>query len=182
MDWDRPVAFEYITEDNKYLLSQECDLSICGGWTRASNPKAFKLNANKIYDFNNYFPAQFFKEKPYIKNKTLQIRNGGNDGSCRVLDASIQQVVARSGFYVDHQAWQPVHVFINGSHYAVLNMREPNNKHHAYANYGIDTDEMDQFEVSPDSGYVQMEGTKDAFNHLLDLSQNAEDEETYEEI
>ena len=63
-------------------------------------------------------------------------------------------VVAASGINVDYQEWQPVHVFINGSHYAVLNMREPNNKHFAYANYGIDTDEMDQFEMSPDSGYV----------------------------
>lgn len=182
MDWDRPVAFEYITTDNKCLISQECDLSICGGWTRASNPKAFKLKASKTYDFNNFFAAQFFAEKPYIKNKTLQIRNGGNDGSCRIKDAAIQQVVSRSGIYVDHQAWQPVHVFINGSHYAVLNMREPNNKHHAYANYGIDTDEMDQFEVSPDSGYVQMEGTKESFDRLLALSETAEDEKSYEEI
>ena len=182
MDWDRPVAFEYITTDNKCLISQECDLSICGGWTRASNPKAFKLKASKTYDFNNFFAAQFFAEKPYIKNKTLQIRNGGNDGSCRIKDAAIQQVVSRSGIYVDHQAWQPVHVFINGSHYAVLNMREPNNKHHAYANYGIDTDEMDQFEVSPDSGYVQMEGTKESFDRLLTLSETAEDEKSYEEI
>ena len=182
MDWDRPVSFEYITEDNEYLVSQECDMSICGGWTRSSSPKAFKLKASKAYDFNNFFQASLFKEKPYIKNKTLQIRNGGNDGSCRVKDASIQQVVARSGLYVDYQSWQPVHVFINGSHYAVLNMREPNNKHHAYANYGIDTDEMDQFEVSPDSGYVQMEGTKASFDHLMELSKNAEDEKTYEEI
>ena len=182
MDWDRPVSFEYITDDNQYLISQECDLSVCGGWTRASNPKSFKLKATKTYDMNNFFQAQFFEEKPYIKNKTLQIRNGGNDGGCRIKDVAIQQVVSRSGIYVDHQAWQPVHVFINGSHYAVLNMREPNNKHHAYANYGIDTDEMDQFEVCPDSGYVQMEGTKDSFNHLLELSQNAADEKTYEEI
>ena len=182
MDWDRPVSFEYITDRNEYVLSQECDLSVCGGWTRASSLKSFKLKATKTYDLNNYFKAQFFEEKPYIKNKTLQIRNGGNDGSCRVLDASIQQVVARSGLYVDHQAWQPVHVFINGSHYAVLNMREPNNKHHAYANYGLDTDEMDQFEISPDSGYVQMEGSKDAFNRLLELSKDAENEDTYEEI
>ncbi|MBP5375986.1 MAG: CotH kinase family protein [Bacteroidaceae bacterium] len=182
MDWDRPVSFEYITDQNEYLLSQECDLSICGGWTRASDPKSFKLKATKTYDQNNFFKAQFFTEKPYIKNKTLQIRNGGNDGNCRVMDAAIQQVVGRSGFYVDYQAWQPVHVFINGSHYAVLNMREPNNKHHAYANYGLDTDEMDQFEVCPDSGYVQMEGTKDAFNHLMELSENAQDENTYEEI
>ncbi len=182
MDWDRPVSFEYITEDNKCLISQECDLSVSGGWTRASNPKSFKLKASKEYDFNNFFQAQFFDEKPYIKNKTLLFRNGGNDGSCRVKDVAIQQVVSRSGLYVDHQAWQPVHVFINGAHYAVLNMREPNNKHHAYANYGIDTDEIDQFEITPDSGYVQMEGTKDSFNHLLALSENAENEVTYEEI
>ena len=182
MDWDRPVSFEYITENNEYLVSQECDMAVCGGWTRSSNPKAFKLKASKTYDFNNFFQASLFKEKPYIKNKTLQIRNGGNDGSCRVKDASIQQVVARSGLYVDYQAWQPVHVFINGSHYAVLNMREPNNKHHAYANYGIDTDEMDQFEVSPDSGYVQMEGSKASFDRLMTLSENAEDEKTFEEI
>ena len=182
MDWDRPVSFEYITTENKCLLAQECDMAVCGGWTRASNPKSFKLKASKTYDFNNFFPAQFFDEKPYIKNKTLQIRNGGNDGSCRVKDASIQQVVARSGLYVDYQSWQPVHVFINGSHYAVLNMREPNNKHHGYANYGIDTDEMDQFEVSPDSGYVQMEGTRASFDRLMELSENAADEETFVEI
>lgn len=182
MDWDRPVSFEFITDNNEYLVSQECDLSVCGGWTRASNPKSFKLKATKTYDMENFFQAQFFDEKPYNKNKTLQIRNGGNDGSCRIKDAAIQQVVARSGLYVDYQAWQPVHVFINGSHYAVLNMREPNNKHYAYANYGIDTDEMDQFEICPDSGYVQMEGTKESFNHLLELSENADDEKTYEEI
>ena len=84
MDWDRPVSFEYITENNEYLVSQECDMAVCGGWTRSSNPKAFKLKASKTYDFNNFFQASLFKEKPYIKNKTLQIRNGGNDGSCRV--------------------------------------------------------------------------------------------------
>ena len=182
MDWDRPVSFEFITDNNENLVSQECDLSVCGGWTRASNPKSFKLKATKTYDMENFFQAQFFDEKPHNKNKTLQIRNGGNDGSCRIKDAAIQQVVARSGLYVDYQAWQPVHVFINGSHYAVLNMREPNNKHYAYANYGIDTDEMDQFEICPDSGYVQMEGTKESFNHLLELSENADDEKTYEEI
>ena len=104
MDWDRPVSFEFITDNNEYLVSQECDLSVCGGWTRASNPKSFKLKATKTYDMENFFQAQFFDEKPHNKNKTLQIRNGGNDGSCRIKDAAIQQVVARSGLYVDYQA------------------------------------------------------------------------------
>ncbi len=182
MDWDRPVAFDYITTDNKCLISQECNFATCGGWSRAWNPKSFKLKADKIFDFNNFFQAQFFDEKPYIKNKTLQIRNGGNDTSCRIKDAALQQIAARSGLNVEYQAWQPVHVFINGYHYDVLNMREPNNKHYAYANFGIDTDEMDQFEICPDSGYIQMKGTDESFLRLVELSKTADDETTYEEI
>lgn len=182
MGWDRPVAFDYLTTDNECIVSQECDFSMCGGWSRAWEPHSFKLKASKAYDFNNFFKAQLFDEKPYVKTKTLQIRNGGNDTSNRIKDAAIQQVVARSGLNIDYQAWQPVHVFINGNHYAVLNMREANNKHYAYANYGIDTDEMDQFEMSPDSGYVQMVGTDESFLRLVELSQNATDEDTYEEI
>ncbi|MBQ0046366.1 MAG: CotH kinase family protein [Prevotellaceae bacterium] len=182
MDWDRPVNFEYITEDNECVVSQECDFAMCGGWSRAWTPHSFKLKATKTYDLKNTFDYQFFPNKGFLKHKTLQIRNGGNDTSCRIKDGALQEIVARSGMNVDYQSWQPVHVFINGDHYAVLNMREPNNKHYAYANYGIDTDEMDQFEMSPDSGYVQMEGTDEAFLKLVDLSANADDEETYKEI
>ena len=52
-----------------------------------------------------------------------------------------------------------------------------------YANYGWDEDEIDQFEMSPDSGYVQKCGTPDAYNELVDvLSPNAADALTYDEI
>ncbi|MCR5313447.1 MAG: CotH kinase family protein [Bacteroidaceae bacterium] len=182
MAWDYPVNFEFITTDNEYAISQECDFSMCGGWSRSWTPHAFKLKASKIYDLENVFEYQFFDEKPNLKHKVLQIRNGGNDTSCRIKDAAIQGVIASSGIYVDHQAWQPVHVYINGEPYAVLNMREPNNKDYAYSNYGIDSDEIEQFEMSPDSGYVQMRGTGEYFRKLYDLSTNAADKETYEEI
>ena len=188
MAWDRPVSFEYINTNNECLVSQECDFSMCGGWSRAWTPHSFKLKANKTYDLNNFFKAQFFDKKPYLKNKTLQIRNGGNDSQTygnyggRIRDAILQQIVARSGMNIDYQEWQPVHVLINGKYYATLSMREPNNKHYAYANYGIDTDEMDQFEIDPDSGYVQMEGTQDAWKKLVELSKTATREDTYAEI
>lgn len=182
MDWDRPVNFEYFTDKGEVVVSQECDFSSCGGWSRAFTPHSFKLKATKTYDLKNSFDYQFFANKPYLKHKTLQIRNGGNDNGCRIKDAAIQQVVATSGLNIDYQSWQPVHVFFNGEHYAVLNMREPNNKHFASANFGIDTDFMDQFEISPDSGYVQKEGTKEAFSKLMTLSRTAASESTYNEI
>ena len=182
MDWDRPVNMEYITTDGETVVNQECNMSVCGGWSRAWSPHSFKLKANKIYYDQNYFPYQFWKDKPFLKSKTLQIRNGGNDTDCRIKDAALQEIVARTGLYVDHQAWQPVHVYFNGEPYAVLNMREPNNKHYGSANYGIDTDEMDQFEVCPDSGYVQKEGTRESWERLYNLSKNAANTDTYEEI
>lgn len=192
MDWDRPVNFEYITTGNECVISQECDYSACGGWSRAWNPHSFKLKASKAYELNNSFAYQFFgtetanpsveNGKSNLKHKTLQIRNGGNDNNCRIKDAAMQQIVASSGLYVEHQAWQPVHVYINAEPYDVLNMREPNNKHYGYANYGIDTDLMDQFEINPDSGYVQKEGTKESFNKWLELSKTASSEESYKEI
>lgn len=183
MDWDRPVNFEYITPDNKCVFSQEVDLSACGGWSRAWSPHSFKLKAGKIYDGLNSMDYQFFPdEKPFLKHKTLQIRNGGNDNTCRIKDAALQQIIGRSGVYVEHQSWQPVHVYVNAQPYAVLNMREPNNKHYGYTNYGIDTDQMDQFEICPDSGYVQMTGTKAAFTRLYNYCKTPNSPSSYSAI
>ena len=182
MDWDRPVNFEYITPDGGMVVNQEVDFAMCGGWSRAWEPHSFKLKAGKIYEGLNSMDYPFFADKPYLKHKTLQIRNGGNDTDCRIKDLALQEIVHRSGLDVDGQAAQPVHHFINGEYKGMLNMREPNNKHYAYANWGIDTDEMDQFEMSPDSGYVQMEGTREAFLEWYTLSEYAADEHIYDEI
>ena len=181
MDWDRPVSFEYIPDGDESVFSQEVNMSAVGGWSRAWTPHSFKLKANKQYGIN-YMPYCFFDNKPFNKNKTLQIRNGGNDNGCRIIDPAIQTIIARSGIDVDCQSYKPVFVYINGKIYNVLNMREPNNKHFAFANKGYDDDELDQFEYSPDSAYVQMAGTRDAFEQWYDLSANAADDEVYEQI
>ena len=182
MDWDRPVNFEYITPDGGMVVNQEVDFAMCGGWSRAWEPHSFKLKAGKIYEGLNSIDYPFFANKPYLKHKTLQIRNGGNDTDCRIKDLALQTIVHRSGLDVDGQSAVPAHHFINGEYKGMLNIREPNNKHYAYANWGIDTDEMDQFEMSPDSGYVQMEGTREAFLEWYALSEYAADEDIYEEI
>ncbi len=181
MEWDRPVSMEYFENGKEVSFAQEVNMSPCGGWSRAWTPHSFKLKANKVYGLN-YLAYPFFPNKPYNKNKTLQVRNGGNDTSCRIIDPALQEIISRSGIDVDGQQYQPAFVYINGTLYDVLNIREPNNKHFAYANRGLDDDEMDQFEYSPDSAYVQMTGTRDAFERLYELSQNAADEDTYEEI
>ena len=183
MDWERPVNFSYLDADGEMVLNQDVDLEMCGGWSRAWRPHSFKLKGTKEQGGTKFLPYQFFDQKPYIRNRTLQIRNGGNDNNCRIKDAALQYLVETSGIDVDCQSYQPVHEFINGEYIGVLNVREPNNKHYVYANYGWDDDEIDQFEMSPDSGYVQKCGTDEAFVHLVDdLSPYADDADTYAEI
>lgn len=182
MDWDRPVSFEYITSSNECVVSQECDFSMTGGWSRMVSPHSFKLKADKQYDFQNTFSYQFFSNKPYIKHKSLLVRSGGDDRTYRVIDVAFQEMISQSGIKANYQSFEPVQVFINGEPYAVLNLREPSNKDYAYSNYGISSKELDQFEMSPDSGYIQKRGTKEAFTQLLSLSNQSEDELIYHQI
>lgn len=181
MDWERPVNFEYLV-DNKMVVNQETSLERCGGWSRAWAPYSFKLKANKLYEGQSSLPYQFFATKPYLKHKTLQIRNGGNDTNCRIKDPALQEIVRSSGLNIDVQAYQPVMHYFNGMYAGVINMREPNNKHYIYANYGLDDEEIDQFEMSPDSGYVQKCGTYASMQRWYELAEKAADSYMYGQI
>ena len=183
MDWERPVNFSYLDENGWMVFNQDVNLEMCGGWSRAWAPHSFKLKGNKEFGGNKNLEYPFFVQKPYIRNRTLQIRNGGNEyGAGRFKDAALATILQTSGIQVDVQSYQPVHEFINGNYIGVLNVREPNNKHYAYANYGYDDDEIDLFEIGPDSGLVKKVGTLDGFEEVLTLSESAANSGTFAEL
>ena len=158
MDWERPVNVEYFVPDTFTgrwceALNQEATFSIFGGWTRFNDgddifqyKTSFKLKAENMYEGMNYYPFPVFPAKPYIKNKTLLVRNGGQDQYARIWDAAIQQLIHTSGLYLDCQATQPAHIFLDGLYLGMLNLREASNRNFAYSNYGIGSDEVDQWE------------------------------------
>ena len=146
-------------------------------------PFSFKIKASTVYEGRNSLAYAFFTDKPYIKSKSLLIRNGGNcDYNYRVRDAFLQKLVLTSGIDMDAQDYQPVAHYLNGVYKGVLNMREPNNKHFVYSNYGLDEEDIDLFVIDNDTGYVQKCGTHEALGELYKLSQSAENDEVYEQI
>ena len=192
-NWERPVNFEYLVPNNQegdnflMAINQECDFEVSGGWSRHFTPaSSFRLKGNKYCLGLNYFPYSVFADKPYIKNKALQIRNGGNDNDGRIRDAATHQIILSSGFYNDCQAWQPAHIFINGQYKFMFNVRETNNKNHGYSNYGIDTDMMDQFEINGSKGYEQKSGDDASFRQWMSLAEqlgnDPENEVLYQQI
>ncbi len=181
MEWDRPVNFEYYTLDGEAAINQEANMEMCGGWSRMWLPHSFKVKANKIFDGENYFSYQVFPNKAYHKHRTFQLRNGGNDNNSRIKDPALQTIVHSSGLEVDGQECQPVVHFINGEFNGVLNIREPNNKHFVEANYALDEEEIDMFEMSA-NGYGQMCGTDESLKTLSSLASLATSATVYEKI
>lgn len=183
MNWDRPVNFELILpESNTMALNQDVDFAISGGWTRSGWPKSFKLKADRVYEGQNTMPYAFFDAKPFIRNKTLQVRRGGNDSGCRIKDAALHEIIQRSGIDLDVMSYQPAVHYINGEYRGLINIREPNNKDFAYANWAITKEDIEIYEQSPDSGAFMMIGRPDALLHLYDLSATVADAQTYAEI
>ena len=182
-DWERPVQFEYFDANGALAFSQEVGMESSGGWSRAWYPHSSNLKAKKQYEGENKIAYSFFNDRQNVRYKSIKLRNGGNEYNAgRVKDAALQTIIRTSGLHVETQGFQPVHQFFNGNYIGVLNMREPNSKHYGYTVYGLDNDNMDQFKMSPDSGYVQQAGTRDSWEQLLSLSENASDEKTYAEI
>ena len=177
--WDRPVNFSYISPTDGMLFNQDVNIAVSGGWTRTANPRSMKLKSNKVFDGQNRFDYVFFPQKPYIRSKTLLVRNGGNDvwSGSRFMDPTLQTIIQRSGIDIDTQSFVQVVEYVNGRFKGILNLREPNNDKFVYANFGYDDEEIDMFENSTFTN-----GTDEAYNHLVELSENINQPGVYEEV
>lgn len=177
--WDRPVNFSYISPTEGMLFNQDVNISVSGGWTRTADPRSMKLKSNKVFDGQNRLEYVFFPQKPYIRSKTLLVRNGGNDiwSGSRFMDPALQTIIQRSGIDIDSQSFVQVAEYINGRFKGILNLREPNNDKFVYANFGYDDDEIDMFE-----NYTFTNGTDEVYNHLVELSENINQAGVYDEV
>jgi len=180
MDWDRPVNFSYISPTEGMLFNQDVNISVSGGWTRMIEPRSMKLKSNKIFDGQNRFDYSFFPQKPYIRNKTLLLRNGGNDvwrSHARFMDPALTTIIQRSGIDLDVQSTVQVVEYVNGQFRGVVNLREPTNDKFAYANFGYDDDEIDMFENNEFKN-----GTRESFDKLCNLAKHINDPGVYDEV
>ena len=179
-DWDRPVNMSYLSPDGQMLHNQDVNIKVSGGFTRTLAFRSFKLKASKIFDGQNRFDYPFFPQKPYIRSKTLLVRNGGNDmwrDDARFMDPALETIIQRSGIDVDVQSYQPVIEYVNGKLRGVLNLREPNNDDFAYANWGYDDEELDAFE-----NHEMKNGDDEVIRRIFELGSHINDEGAYDEL
>ena len=180
MDWDRPVNFSYLSPEGEMLFNQDVNISVSGGWTRSQRYRSFKLKSNKIFDGQNRFDFSFFPQKPYIRNKAILLRNGGNDlwqHNARFMDPALETIIQRSGIDLDVQSYVPIIEYVNGELRGVLNLREPNNDKFVYANFGYGDEDIDMFE-----NFIMKNGNDQAIKRIFELGSHINEPGVYEEL
>ena len=179
-DWDRPVNFSYLSPEGEMLFNQDVNIKASGGYTRRLQYRSFKLKASKVFDGQNRYDYSFFPQKPYIRSKTILVRNGGNDmwrSNARFMDPALETIIQRSGIDIDVQSYVPVIEYVNGELRGVFNLREPNNDDFAYANWGYDDEELDAFE-----NLEIKNGDNVVLNRIYELGGQATNDNAYNEL
>ncbi len=172
-DWDRPCNFELFDEGKVQRISQEVKVGAFGACSRTKAIKSIKVKANKVYG-SNKIDYPIFTEKPNLKWKSIVLRNGGNDFGRMIFRDGFLQTLAASNMDLDHQAYEPAVVFVNGEYYGMLGIRERTNKDFIYSNYGLNEEEFCIEEAPAKAEQC------DAYQEVLDVAEK--DDVTYAEI
>ncbi|MFA6884554.1 MAG: CotH kinase family protein [Paludibacteraceae bacterium] len=166
-DWDRPCNFELFDDDKAERLNMEVKAGNFGACSRTKFTKSIKINASKAYG-GNKMDYTIFKEKPNLKWKSVVLRNSGNDFGRSYLRDGFMQSLLIGQMDIDHQAYQPSVVYINGKYYGLLNIRERSNSDFIYSNYGLDEDEVYIESSSSSTSYSDTEGYKEILEMLTE--------------
>lgn len=136
-NWRRPANFEYFENaESNSELNQLIELRVCGGANRNKDLRSLAIYANKRFGEKKLDYEFFPDERPRITDyKSIMMRNSGNDfRNLYMRDAIVQRSVSKY-LDVDHQAWSPAILYIDGQYKGILNIRERSNEDNIYSNY-----------------------------------------------
>ncbi len=156
-EWERPIHFEFFEADGKQEFSINCGTRVHGGASRSSEVKSLRLYARQEYDEQKNFKYDFFSNglvpaldttgEPITKFKRLLLRGGGNEAGAweRVYfrDTLTAWLVQDR---LDVQASTPCIVFLNGSYYGIMNLRERQDSRYIENHYNLKNEEVAIYE------------------------------------
>lgn len=168
-DEKRPLNIEFFDTSKVQQINQEIGVGIFGGYSRSFDKKSLKLNPSKIYG-DNQFRYPLFESKFNLKMKGILLRSSGQDYSHSYLrDAFVHTLVEKS-IDIDMQAYTPTVVYLNGSYFGLMNLRERHNEDYIYSNYGLDEESATQ-SISKSSKFTNLKKldiNSDTANTLID--------------
>ena len=169
----RPLNIEFFFEEGEESqLNQLCETRIAGNASRGAQKKSFAIYAHKRFGTKRFDYELFPDQKPGLRDfKSLVLRNAGNDFDYLYMrDAIIQRSMGQNAD-LDWQAWRPAIIYINGTYYGMLNIRERANDNNIYTNYegleDIDLIENGSLKEGTKDNYKAFQAFYDEHGHTL---------------
>ena len=177
-DWERPANIAMYEPNGTLAFQLDAGIKIFGNWSRGQAQKSLSIHARKSYghDGINY---KIFEEKEISEFKTIILRNSGNDFNRTMFrDAYASKIV--ESLKLDHQAYRPAVVYINGKYWGIQNLREKVNEEFIHFNHGIKEDLIDILEFN---GSV-VKGNPEHYQALLEYlnTHNLASEDNYKYV
>jgi len=188
--WERPLHLEFFSVSGEKEYEQDLLLRLHGQASRNLPQKSFRIYGENNYAQEETINYEFFPElnatssgKPINQFKTLIFRNSGNDwGMTMFRDALIQKLVEHTS--MDIQAYRPVHVYLNGQYWGILNIRERLDEYYIENHYDISPGNATIHEVTSYDDFYAQAPHENEFLGFIDYirKQSDIDETLYEEI
>jgi hypothetical protein len=159
-DWERPANFEYYDIDQDQKINQDVIIKIFGGWSRANEQKSLSVFSNK----NDNLSYEFFPKLNVSEFRSIVLRNSGNDWSSTMLrDGFIHSLAA--DLAIDHLAYQPAVLYLNGEYWGIHNIREKLNLNYIASHHNVKKQNISLLEHN---GSV-IDGTNEDYIEMIDF-------------
>ena len=144
-DWERPVHIELFEKDGSGF-KMDAGVQIFGGWTRGHPQKSLAIFARGRYGYSaiNY---KLFDNLPFTEYQSFVLRNSGNDWLSTMFRDGLMTGLLND-IDVEHQAFKPAIVFINGDYWGIHNIREKVNEHFLAQHKNVNPDVADILELN----------------------------------
>lgn len=163
-DWERPIHIEMFENDGTNAFSVDAGVKIFGNWSRAQAQKSLAIFMRDTYG-DKKIDYRIFNDKPISSFESIVLRNAGNDwGYSMFRDGLLQTLVKDIG--LDHQAYRPAVLFLNGEYWGIHNIREKVNEAFIADNNNVDKDSINLLELD---GSYALAGSNTDYQNLLNF-------------
>lgn len=166
-EWDRHASFQLFAYTGEIKFEQEVDFRIHGGCSRTSYQKSFAVKARDKYG-DNHLKNAFFPAKRVSRYGGLLLRNSGNDNQSTMFRDALMHTLISGQMDLDHQAYQPAILYLNGEYWGIQNLREKIDADYIESNFGIAGGDIDLLEQNG----IVVEGSADAYFAYMDGLRN----------
>ncbi len=163
-DWERAASVEFYEEDKSFGFSIDVGVEIMGKCSRTVPQKSFAVKMKKKYG-EKKLSYKLFKDEKVDEFEDFILRNSGNDWGKSMLRDAFMQTLIKDTTDIDHQAYRPALVFLNGKFWGLYNIREKTNK--AYLKEHHKAKKVDLLENNRDV----LEGDSEAYDELINFIQ-----------